>query len=38
MTHWQEKWADTALHGQRPRRRAEDVSMNLALADAIRAG
>ena len=38
IIHWQEKWADTALHGYRPGRRAEDVSMDLVLADAIRAG
>ena len=28
--HWQEKWADTALHGYRPGRRAEDVWMDLS--------
>ena len=29
---WREKWPDTALHGHRPRRRAEDVWMDLALS------
>ena len=30
--HWQEKWADNALHGYRPGRRAEDVWMDIALS------
>ena len=30
--HWQEKWADTALHGYRPGRPAEDVWMDLSLS------
>ena len=33
ILHWQEKWADNALHGYRPGRRAEDVWMESALAD-----
>ena len=31
IIHWQEKWADAALHGNGPGRRAEDVSMDLVL-------
>ena len=31
IIHWQEKWADTALHGYRPGRRAEHVWMDLAV-------
>ena len=30
MMHWQEKWADKALHGYMPGRRAEEVWMDLA--------
>ena len=30
--HWQEKWADIALHGYRPGGRAEDVWMDLSLS------
>ena len=30
--HWQEQWADSALHGYRPGRRAEDVWIDLALS------
>ena len=30
IIHWQGKWADTALHGYRAGRRAEDVGMDLA--------
>ena len=30
--HWKEKWADTALHGYRPGRRAEDVWIDLSLS------
>ena len=29
--HWKETWTDTALHGYRPGRRAEDVWMDLSL-------
>ena len=32
IMHWQEKWADTALYGYRPGRRAEDVRMDLSLS------
>ena len=32
IMHWQEKWTDTALHGYRPGRRAEDVWMDLSLS------
>ena len=32
IMHWQEKWADTALSGYRPGRRAEDVWMDLSLS------
>ena len=32
IIHWQETWADTALHGYRPGRRAKDVWMDLTLA------
>ena len=32
IMHWQEKWADTALYGCRPGRRAEDVWMDLSLS------
>ena len=31
ILHWQEKWADNALHGYRPGRRAEDVWMDLSM-------
>ena len=31
ILHWQEKWADNALHGYRPRRRAEDVWMDISM-------
>ena len=30
--HWQEQLADTALHGYRPGRRAEDVWMGLSMS------
>ena len=30
--HWRGKWADTALHGYRPGRRAEDVWMDFVLS------
>ena len=30
--HWEDKWADIALHGYRPGRRAEEVWMDLALS------
>ena len=32
IMHWQEKWADTALYGHRPGRRAEVVWMDLSLS------
>ena len=32
IMHWQEKWADTALHWYRPGRRAEDSWMDLSLS------
>ena len=32
IMHGQEKWADTALYGYRPGRRAEDVWMDLAVS------
>ena len=32
IIRWPEKWADTALHGNRPGRRDGDVWMDLALA------
>ena len=31
ILHWQEKWADNALHGYRSERRAEDVWMDLSM-------
>ena len=33
--HWQEKWADTALRGCRPKRLAEDEWIDLALASTL---
>ena len=32
IMYWQEKWADIALPGYRPGRRAEDVWMDLPLS------
>ena len=31
ILHWQEKWADNALHGHMPGRRAEDVCVGISM-------